>query len=126
MVAFVILKVNVYFIFLIARTLYENYCEAMSNLALKIMEILGLSLGVGKYFRDFCEENNSIMRLNYYPLCQKPNLTLGSKPYCHPNSLTILHEDQVAGLQVFVDEQCYSISPKEDAFVPNIGDIFMV
>ena len=97
----------------------------MSNLALEIMELLGLSLGVGKYFRDFCEENNSIMRLNYYLLCQKPDLTLGSGPHCDHNSLTILHEDQVAGLQVFVDEQCYSVSPK-DVFVVNIGNIFMV
>ena len=126
MVAFVTLKVNVYFIFLIARTLYENYCEAMSNLALKIMEILGLSLGVGKYFRDFYEENNSIMRLNYYPICQKPDLTLGTGPHCDPNSLTILHDDQVAGLQVFVDGQWYSVSPKKDAFVVNIGDTFTV
>ncbi|KAG2729558.1 hypothetical protein I3843_01G250600 [Carya illinoinensis] len=105
---------------------YQEYCEAMSTLSLCIMELLGMSIGVGpKYFRDFFEENDSIMRLNYYPPCQKPNETLGTGPHCDPTSLTILHQDQVGGLQVYVDEKWHSISPNLDALVVNIGDTFM-
>nr|USW88785.1 GA20ox1 [Sophora davidii] len=105
---------------------YQDYCESMSTLSLGIMELLGMSLGVGKAcFREFFEENNSIMRLNYYPPCQKPDLTLGTGPHCDPTSLTILHQDQVGGLQVFVDNQWQSISPNLNAFVVNIGDTFM-
>ncbi|CAI8604566.1 unnamed protein product [Vicia faba] len=105
---------------------YQKYCKAMSNLSLGIMELLGMSLGVGKgYFREFFEENSSIMRLNYYPPCQKPELTLGTGPHCDPTSLTILHQDQVGGLQVFVDNQWHSITPHFNAFVVNIGDTFM-
>ncbi|KAJ9680839.1 hypothetical protein PVL29_019987 [Vitis rotundifolia] len=105
---------------------YQQYCEAMSRLSLGIMELLGMSLGVGpEYFREFFEGNDSIMRLNYYPPCQKPNLTLGTGPHCDPTSLTILHQDQVSGLQVFVDEKWHSISPNSEAFVVNIGDTFM-
>ncbi|XP_057745609.1 gibberellin 20 oxidase 2-like [Arachis stenosperma] len=103
---------------------YEKYCDAMSNLALQIMELVGMSLGVGKYFRDYFEENNSIMRLNYYPLCQTPDLTLGTGPHSDPNSLTILHDDQVAGLQVFLDGQWYLVPPRQGVFVVNIGDTF--
>ncbi|KAI4320048.1 hypothetical protein MLD38_033570 [Melastoma candidum] len=85
-----------------------------------------MSLGVGRTcFREFFEGNNSIMRLNYYPTCQKPDLTLGTGPHCDPTSLTILHQDQVGGLEVFVDEQWHSVSPNFDAFVVNIGDTFM-
>ncbi|KAK7848282.1 gibberellin 20 oxidase 1 [Quercus suber] len=43
------------------------------------------------------------MRLNYYPPCQKPDLSLGTRPNCDPASLTILHQDrqdQVGGLQL--------------------------
>jgi len=99
----------------------------MSTLSLGIMELLGMSLGVGKdCFRDFFEENKSIMRLNYYPPCQKPDLTLGTGPHCDPTSLTILHQDQVGGLQVFVDNEWHSIRPNFNAFVVNIGDTFMV
>nr|AMD09813.1 gibberellin 20-oxidase [Artocarpus altilis] len=105
---------------------YQDYSEAMSRLSLGIMELLGMSLGVGKaHFKDFFEDNDSIMRLNYYPPCQKPDLTLGTGPHCDPTSLTILHQDQVGGLQVFVDEKWHSITPNFDAFVVNIGDTFM-
>ncbi|KAG8363358.1 hypothetical protein BUALT_Bualt19G0014100 [Buddleja alternifolia] len=104
----------------------QKYCEAMSNLSLNVMELLGLSLGVGpSYFKEFFEENDSIMRLNYYPTCQKPDLALGTGPHCDPTSLTILHQDHVGGLEVYVDEKWYSITPNPQAFVVNIGDTFM-
>lgn len=99
----------------------------MSNLSLEIMELLGMSLGVSRsHFKHFFQENESIMRLNYYPTCQRPDQTLGTGPHCDPTSLTILHQDEVAGLQVFVDEEWQSIRPNSDAFVVNIGDTFMV
>ncbi|CAI9265036.1 unnamed protein product [Lactuca saligna] len=104
----------------------QEYSEAMSKLALDIMELLGMSLGIDpSYFRDFYEENDSIMRLNYYPPCQRPEQTLGTGPHCDPTSLTILHQDNVGGLEVFVDEKWHSIAPRSDAFVVNIGDTFM-
>ncbi|KAM7274069.1 hypothetical protein ACFE04_028733 [Oxalis oulophora] len=105
---------------------YQDYCESMSKLSLGIMELLSISLGVEQsHFKKFFEGNDSIMRLNYYPPCQKPDLTLGTGPHCDPTSLTILHQDQVGGLQVFVDNEWRSISPNFDAFVVNIGDTFM-
>lgn len=104
----------------------QEYCEAMSSLSLGIMELLGMSLGVGpSHFRDFFQGNESIMRLNYYPPCQKPDLTLGTGPHCDPTSLTILHQDDVGGLQVFVDEKWHTIRPSSQVFVVNIGDTFM-
>ena len=99
----------------------------MNNLSLGIMELLGLSLGVGReFFADFFRGNDSIMRLNYYPICQKPDLTLGTGPHCDPTSLTILQQDQVGGLQVFIDQQWHNVRPNPNAFVVNIGDTFMV
>ncbi|XAR71763.1 Ent-kaurene synthase [Bertholletia excelsa] len=105
---------------------YQDYSKAMSTLSLGIMELLGMSLGVSRaHFKEFFEENDSIMRLNYYPPCQKPELTLGTGPHCDPTSLTILHQDSVGGLQVFVDDEWRSISPNFSAFVVNIGDTFV-
>ncbi|XP_017697226.2 gibberellin 20 oxidase 1-D [Phoenix dactylifera] len=107
-------------------TVYQDYCNAMSKLSLAIMEILGMSLGVGRaYYREFFEGNDSMMRLNYYPPCQKPDLTLGTGPHCDPTSLTILHQDDVGGLQVFADGKWHTVSPKPNALVVNIGDTFM-
>ncbi|KAF5943235.1 hypothetical protein HYC85_020877 [Camellia sinensis] len=91
------------------------------------MELLGMSLGVGPtHLREFFEGNESIMRLNNYPPCLKPHETLGTGPHRDPNSLTILHQDNVGGLQVFIDQQWHSILPNSQAFVVNIGDTFMV
>ncbi|KAK1415315.1 hypothetical protein QVD17_31094 [Tagetes erecta] len=105
---------------------YQEYCNAMSTLSLSIMELLGLSLGVNQaHFKELFEDNDSIMRLNYYPRCQKPNLTLGTGPHCDPTSLTILHQDSVGGLEVFIDNEWRSIAPNQNAFIVNIGDTFM-
>ncbi|KAI7735914.1 hypothetical protein M8C21_021503 [Ambrosia artemisiifolia] len=105
---------------------YQDYCHAMSKLSLGIMELLGISLGVSRtHFKEFFKDNNSIMRLNYYPPCQKPDLTLGTGPHCDPTSLTILHQDKVSGLEVFVENEWRSITPNSNAFVVNIGDTFM-
>ncbi|KAF5943127.1 hypothetical protein HYC85_020769 [Camellia sinensis] len=107
--------------------IYQDYSEAMNNLSLRIMELLGMSLGVGPtHLREFFEGNESIMRLNNYPPCLKAHETLGTGPHRDPNSLTILHQDNVGGLQVFIDQQWHSILPNSQAFVVNIGDTFMV
>ncbi|GMI73590.1 ARABIDOPSIS THALIANA GIBBERELLIN 20-OXIDASE 1, gibberellin 20 oxidase 1, GA REQUIRING 5 [Hibiscus trionum] len=106
--------------------IYQEYCEAMNKLSLQLMELLGISLGLDQaYFKNFFQENDSILRLNHYPPCQKPNSTLGTGPHSDPTSLTILHQDQVGGLQVFTDEKWHSIAPIPGAFVVNIGDTFM-
>ncbi|CAH9069810.1 unnamed protein product [Cuscuta europaea] len=105
---------------------YQKYCNAMNKLSQGILELLAMSLGVErKSLREFYEDNESIMRLNYYPRCQKPELTLGTGPHCDPTSLTILHQDNVSGLQVFVDNQWHSVPPCPNSFVVNIGDTFM-
>ncbi|XWS35710.1 hypothetical protein CRYUN_Cryun20dG0019900 [Craigia yunnanensis] len=106
--------------------LYQEYGEVMNKLSLRIMELIGISLGLDQnYFRDFFEENDSILRLNQYPPCQKPDLTLGIGPHSDPISMTVLHQDQVGGLQVFTDEKWHSVSPIPGAFVVNLGDTFM-
>ncbi|KAJ7965473.1 Gibberellin 20-oxidase [Quillaja saponaria] len=104
---------------------YQKYCEAMKELSLKIMELLALSLGVDRlHYREFFEDGCSIMRCNYYPSCQEPSLALGTGPHCDPTSLTILHQDQVGGLEVFANNKWQTVRPRSDALVINIGDTF--
>ncbi|XP_068653209.1 gibberellin 20 oxidase 1-D-like [Aristolochia californica] len=105
---------------------YQRYCQAMKGLSLVIMELLAISLGVERsHYRRFFEDSSSIMRCNYYPPCQDSHLTLGTGPHCDPTSLTILHQDEVEGLEVFTNNKWHSIRPRSDAFVINIGDTFM-
>ncbi|XP_010270330.1 PREDICTED: gibberellin 20 oxidase 1-B [Nelumbo nucifera] len=107
-------------------SIYQRYCESMKELSLVIMELLGISLGIDRFhFRRFFQDSSSIMRCNYYPPCQEPGLTFGTGPHCDPTALTILHQDQVGGLQVFAQNKWQTVRPRSDAFVINIGDTFM-
>ncbi|PWA99916.1 isopenicillin N synthase [Artemisia annua] len=104
----------------------QEYSEAMNKLSLDIMELLAMSLGIKQFFlKDFYEDNDSIVRLNYYPTCQQPDLTLGTGPHCDPTSLTILHQDDVGGLEVFFNEKWHPVAPCPGTFVVNIGDTLM-
>ncbi|XP_073063853.1 gibberellin 20 oxidase 2-like [Primulina eburnea] len=106
---------------------YQKYCEAMENLSLTILELLAISIGLeGYHYRDFFEDGNSIMRGNNYPPCKEAGLTFGTGPHTDPNSITILHQDQVGGLEIFADNKWQTVRPRPDAFVVNIGDTFMV
>ncbi|KAG5585326.1 hypothetical protein H5410_045760 [Solanum commersonii] len=68
--------------------------------------------------------NPYYMRLNYYTPCQKLELTLGTGPHYDPASLTVLHQDCVSGLHVFVDDEWYSISPNFNSFMVNMRHIY--
>ncbi|XP_030439521.1 gibberellin 20 oxidase 2-like [Syzygium oleosum] len=108
-----------------AGKVYQKYCEEMKKLALSIMELLAISLGLDRsYYRDFFEDGCSIMRCNFYPPCQEPSLVLGTGPHCDPTSLTILHQDEVGGLEVFFNDKWYKVRPRAHALVINIGDTF--
>jgi isopenicillin N synthase-like dioxygenase len=106
---------------------FQKYCEAMKKLGMKVMEILAISLGVERsHYKYLFEDGSSIMRCNYYPSCQEPSVALGTGPHCDPTTLTILHQDQVGGLDVFADHKWQTVRPLSDAFVVNIGDTFTV
>ncbi|KAG0518142.1 hypothetical protein BDA96_09G149800 [Sorghum bicolor] len=107
---------------------YQNYCNAMKEVSLAIMEVIGVSLGVGRsYYRDFFADGSSIMRCNYYPPCPEPERTLGTGPHCDPSALTVLLQDgDVDGLQVLVDGEWRTVRPRPGALVVSIGDTFMV
>ena len=114
-------------ILLLGRWMYQKYCDALKELSLGIMQLLAISLGVDiSYYRNLFEDGYSIMRCNSYPPCKEAGLVMGTGPHCDPVALTILHQDQVKGLEVFVDNKWQSVKPRPGAFVINIGDTFMV
>ncbi|KAH7297003.1 hypothetical protein KP509_26G048700 [Ceratopteris richardii] len=100
----------------------------MMRVGLEVMEVLGMGLGLDRrslrrYFEQ--PDNSSILRLNYYPPCQQPGLTFGTGPHTDPTALTLLHQDNVSGLQVLHKGTWLTVSPRYDAFVVNIGDTLM-
>ncbi|KAL4335803.1 hypothetical protein GQ457_07G022720 [Hibiscus cannabinus] len=104
---------------------YQKYCEGMKSLGLAVMELLGISLGVDRmHYKKYFEDGESIMRCNYYPPCPEPGLTFGTGPHCDATSLTILHQDEVGGLEIFASNQWQIVRPRHDALVINVGETF--
>ncbi|XP_066392939.1 gibberellin 20 oxidase 3-like [Miscanthus floridulus] len=107
---------------------YQEYCDEMARLALDVTEVLAAALGLRRgALRGFFDCGDSIMRLNHYPACRQPHLTLGTGPHRDPTSLTLLHQDDVGGLQVRPaggNGAWRAVRPRADAFVVNIGDTF--
>ncbi|KAK8995905.1 hypothetical protein V6N11_076159 [Hibiscus sabdariffa] len=105
---------------------YQKYCEKMRELSLIIMELLALSLGLDRsYYRKFFEDGTSVMRCNNYPPCKKSDVTFGTGPHCDPNSITLVHQDHVGGLEIFTGDKWLEVPPRQDVFGINIGDTFM-
>lgn len=67
------------------------------------------------------------LRVNYYPKCPQPELTLGLSPHSDPGVITVLLADEhVKGCQVKIGDSWVDIKPINGAFIVNIGDQIQV
>ncbi|KAK9168123.1 hypothetical protein Syun_000263 [Stephania yunnanensis] len=104
----------------------EEYNKEVVNLCGKIMKMLSVTLGLGEKYLQDCfggEDIGACLRVNYYPKCPQPDLTLGISPHSDPGGITVLlPDDNVSGLQVRKGDSWVTVKPVSDAFIVNIGD----
>lgn len=113
------------------RGLVAEYGAEIVKLGGRLMKILSLNLGLGEDYllNAFGGDENvgGCLRVNFYPKCPQPDLTLGISPHSDPGGLTILLPDaDVAGLQVRRNGNWLTVKPVPDAFIINIGDQIQV
>ncbi|KAK6136845.1 hypothetical protein DH2020_029400 [Rehmannia glutinosa] len=112
------------------REACEEHAAEMEKLAFKLLELIALSLGLKKdRLNGFFKDQTSRIRLNYYPPCPVPHLTLGVGRHKDAGVLTILaQDDEVGGLQVKrkTDGEWILVKPTPDAYIINVGDIIQV
>ncbi|XP_073001952.1 gibberellin 2-beta-dioxygenase 6-like [Typha latifolia] len=107
------------------RDVMEKLAVAMSKVARKLAEVLAKNLGFsGHSFPENCNEKTCFLRFNHYPPCQLSPQTFGLVPHTDSDFLTVLHQDQVGGLQLMKDSRWVSVKPNPDALIVNIGDLF--
>lgn len=114
------------------------FMDACRIVAHRLLTGISLNLGMpadalGAAFRP---RDTSFLRLNYYPICADPapadaatvpiSGQLGINHHTDAGALTILLQDQQAGLQVQRGDRWYLIEPVADALLINIGDIVQV
>jgi isopenicillin N synthase-like dioxygenase len=109
-------------------------CEAVS---IKLLAAIAVLLGQESevFHRHFKPVNTSYLRLNHYPLCDDPaddsvdgpsEGHLGISHHTDAGALTLLAQDQVAGLQMKVGPDWVLVEPEPDALVVNLGDMLQV
>lgn len=86
------------------------------------------NLGMKKEeLHEIFDDGMQAMRMNYYPPCPQPELVIGLSPHSDGSGLTLLLQiSDVQGLQVKNNGAWIPVSPLQNAFIVNIGDIMEV
>ncbi|XP_061975042.1 jasmonate-induced oxygenase 2-like isoform X1 [Populus nigra] len=112
------------------RAVLDEYGKQLVELCGKLMKVLSINLGLGeeRLQNAFGGENiGACLRVNFYPKCPQPDLTLGLSSHSDPGGMTLLLPDSnVPGLQVRKDGNWITVKPVPHAFIVNIGDQIQV
>ena len=116
------------------REATEEYGREVASLCGRLMAAMsaGLGVGEGRLQEEFggAEGAGVCVRVNYYPRCPQPELTLGLSSHSDPGGMTVLLADErVRGLQVRASGgggEWVTVDPIADAFIVNVGDQIQV
>lgn len=109
------------------REVMVEYAAAMQDLAKSLAGVLVRNLGQrDNLIKGICNESSCFLRLNHYPPCQISPEIFGLVPHTDSDFLTILHQDEVGGLQLMKDSKWIAVKPNQNALIVNIGDLFQV
>ncbi|KAM1819295.1 hypothetical protein ACFX15_000911 [Malus domestica] len=104
-----------------------EYCRNVRGLAVRLLEAISESLGLeGDYMNKALGKHGQHMAINYYPTCPQPELTYGLPGHADPNVITVLLQDDVAGLQVLNNGKWVAVKPIPHTFIVNLGDQIQV
>ncbi|KAI8000275.1 Gibberellin 2-beta-dioxygenase 8 [Camellia lanceoleosa] len=105
----------------------EQFATTVSDLAQKLAEILAEKMGhKSTFFKENCVPSTCYLRMNRYPPCPISSEIFGLIPHTDSDFLTVLHQDQIGGLQLVKDGKWIAVKPNPDALIINIGDLFQV
>ncbi|XP_059302781.1 gibberellin 2-beta-dioxygenase 8-like [Lycium ferocissimum] len=105
----------------------EQFATTLSELAQQLARLLAEELGhynKSNYFKETCLPSTCYLRMNRYPPCPISPQLFGLMPHTDSDFLTILHQDEIGGLQLFRDGKWISVKPNPQALIINIGDLF--
>lgn len=107
------------------REANEEYCRHMQRLTRELFGHLSVGLGLEKdAMREAFGGDDLVLlqKINFYPPCPQPELTLGVAPHTDMSTFTILVPNEVQGLQIFKDGHWYDAKYVPNALIIHIGD----
>jgi isopenicillin N synthase-like dioxygenase len=114
------------------------YYQACETLAFDLLAAVARNLEAEPeaLSRCFQPRHTSFIRLNYYPICPDPEQPVGAHPperghlgvnhHTDAGALTVLHQVDEPGLEVFRNGAWHLVALRPDAMVINIGDMVQV
>lgn len=117
------------------QTILQDYALACHRLALQLMAmcIEGLGANQDALERHFQRGHSSFLRLNHYPLADllaggnaPPAGPYGISQHSDAGAITVLLQDDIAGLQVLREGSWVDVTPVAGTLTINIGDMLQV
>jgi len=112
------------------REVMDEYGEELLKLCGHLMKVLSINLGLEEEHLQNAFGGNNIgtcLRVNFYPKCPQPDLTLGLSSHSDPGGMTLLLPDaDVPGLQVRKNNSWITVKAAPHAFIVNMGDQIQV
>ncbi|XP_020228705.1 probable 2-oxoglutarate-dependent dioxygenase At5g05600 [Cajanus cajan] len=112
------------------REVIEEYGRELVKLCRRLLRLFSINLGLDEKSLENGfggEDIGACLRVNFYPSCPRPDLTLGLSSHSDPGGMTmLLPDDQVPGLQVRKCHDWITVKPQRHAFIVNIGDQIQV
>ena len=106
----------------INRAVLSEYTVQVREIASKLLKLIAEGLGLDRDY--FCGNlsKGTKMKVNYYPPCPDPSLTMGLLPHCDRQLITVLAQGTApCGLQAKYKEGWIDVKPIPNAFVVNFG-----
>ncbi|KAK3009483.1 hypothetical protein RJ639_015444 [Escallonia herrerae] len=106
----------------------EAYSDGIRKVTEELFGCLSLIMGLEKdTLLGLHEELTTVMQMNYYPLCSRPDQVLGLTSHTDLGTIAILmQDDDVTGLQIRHNEGWVPVKPLPNSMVMNIGDILEI
>ncbi|XP_043690428.1 jasmonate-induced oxygenase 4 [Telopea speciosissima] len=105
------------------RETVVEYSDHMMTLAHKLLSLISESLGLpSSCMEEAVGEIYQNITVSFYPSCPQPELTLGLQAHSDMGAITLLIQDEAAGLQVLKDGQWLTVQPLSDAIVVLLAD----
>ncbi|KAK4395281.1 putative 2-oxoglutarate-dependent dioxygenase AOP1.2 [Sesamum angolense] len=103
----------------------ESFSEQLSELDKVVRRMVVESLGLEKYMDEHMESTDYLVRVQKYDAPQSAETKLGLTSHTDKNIVTILHQNEVEGLEVLTrDGQWIAADPSHNSFIVMIGESF--
>jgi isopenicillin N synthase-like dioxygenase len=110
------------------RRVMEKYFEQISDIALRMIQLLALALGLEDqhhFDQDFSEPMAALRLLHYAAVRSQPDQGIyAAGAHSDYGMLTLLLTDLNRGLQILTKQGCWiDVTPIRGAFIVNLGDM---